>query len=714
VQDHAVIQMDMRHRNAQARKAFGQLSRQFYCKRNVNDATKISVFNALVVSRHAYNVHTWAWVTKKDVEQWQNGIRNQVAALAKNKVRPIPPFHFTTAELCAIVGVHSPEDLLHANRLRYVKRAIQVAPRCLWSLLYHNTHSNSWLAHFQESCNWLWDHAPGSRPQCFDDAAQAISFIALDVKWIGRIRTALKSCRQFRAAHADGKLWTLRMQNHLSKYEVLPSFHSAPQHQVWKCGLCDSSFHTKKALAVHARHKHQYKTLLKFYVLGDQCQACGKMFFCRARLLAHVGNSENCKATYFACFVPASEDTVEQIECEDLEQNRILKSQGWLPSKAFLPVTVAYGPLLPPHDSCGARDMQAKWLLRTQIPGRAFEGLEGFCEHTDVASAEETDVLPFLMQTNGGYLKGHAGVFQHYGLAAEAARLHITSLVFVHFFSGFRRCGDLQHCIEHHAVEEGRHMFCLSVDICLAKQHSDLTDSKTKQFWISRILSGQIIGIGGGPSCETWSAARHGPEGPPPVRSYDLPWGLRKLSMRQWQQVRTGTKLVQFLVELLCYAAHAGLCGFLEHPQFAVWLMKQRPASIWMLEILRLMARLECVQICSFDQCIYGLDAKKPTTLLLLRLETFKDVTFTKGLRGRCSHRHGHRPLQGIEDGGQFATARAKVYPKAMNETLALAVSRFLATRQVEETWHQLPDDLQELVSNNFVDSSTVQPDFYR
>ena len=105
-----MIQMDLRYRNAQARKAYGQLSRPFYCKRNVSDATKIPVFSALVMSRHAYNVHTWAWATKGDIEQWQNGIRNQVAALARNRVRPIPPFQFMTAELCALVGVHSPEE----------------------------------------------------------------------------------------------------------------------------------------------------------------------------------------------------------------------------------------------------------------------------------------------------------------------------------------------------------------------------------------------------------------------------------------------------------------------------------------------------------------------------------------------------------------------------------------------------------------------------
>jgi hypothetical protein len=112
VQDHAVIQKDLRYRNAQARKAYGQLNRQFYSKRNVYDSTKCEVYAALVLSRHAYNVHTWAWVTEGDLAQWENGIRSQVASLARNALRPISPFHFTTAELCALAGIHSPLDTL--------------------------------------------------------------------------------------------------------------------------------------------------------------------------------------------------------------------------------------------------------------------------------------------------------------------------------------------------------------------------------------------------------------------------------------------------------------------------------------------------------------------------------------------------------------------------------------------------------------------------
>ena len=257
------------------------------------------------------------------------------------------------------------------------------------------------------------------------------------------------------------------------------------------------------------------------------------------------------------------------------------------------------------------------------------------------------------------------------------------------------------------------HIFCISVDLCLAKKHSDLTDEDTKAFWIHKMRQGHILGVGGGPSCETWSAARHAPGGPPPVRSYDDPWGLPGLTRKQWAQVATGTKLIQFLVDLLLVAAQLGLCGFIEHPQFPVWLMQVRPSSIWMLHSLRTLARLECFQLCPFDQCIFELCAKKPTTLMLLRLSTFRDLALTRGCGGRCSHSSGHRPLQGIQQDGSFSTARAKIYPEAMNRALAIAVSRFLTDRHLYGV-PALPMDLQELNSTDITDGSIVQPDYHQ
>ena len=714
VQDHAIVQKDVRYRISQARKAYGQLSRQFYNKRNVSVHTKGSVFSALVMSRLSYNVHTWSWVTEADVACWENGIKTQVAALAKHKIRPVPAFHFSTAELCALVSLHGPVDILHANRLRYVRRAIHTAPAALWGLLHENPHNNSWLPQLLGSYQWMLQHLrPGVLPQC-NDAQELLYLVAMDQKWNGHVRTALKSSLQYHQARAQGKVWTSRLTHQVARFAVVSLPEVGKADKCWKCNLCDASFETKKALSAHARHKHQYRKVLKYYVLGDECLACGKKFFSRVRLLAHVGNAQQCTDTYFACFVPATEETVEQIEIEERDHARTLRSQGWHASKAFLPVTRIYGPLLPKCGTEGATAMQARWRSRVLDVGRAFEGLDGFCEQGSGDSSEEVEIIPFLMQSNGGRLQGEAGIYQQYGLAAETARLHIKGFLFIHFFSGFRRAGDLQDCIESHEVVGTDHLFCLSVDLCLAKEHSDLTDDHTKQFWIEKMKSGQILGIGGGPSCETWSAARHSPNGPPPVRSFDCPWGKTGLSSKQWTQVLTGTKLIQFLIDLLVLAAQIGLCGFLEHPQYPVWLMRQRPASIWTLTALRVLARLECFQLCSFDQCIYGLCATKPTTLMLLRMSTFKDITLSRGLRGRCSHPSGHRPLQGIQCDGTFATARAKIYPADMNRAIAFAVSRFLTERQLKTDWTVLPTDLQQLTCTEFVDDDIVQPDFHR
>ena len=244
------------------------------------------------------------------------------------------------------------------------------------------------------------------------------------------------------------------------------------------------------------------------------------------------------------------------------------------------------------------------------------------------------------------------------------------------------------------------------------KQRSDLTDPATCQFWKDQIHSGQILGCGGGPSCETWSAARHTPGGPRPVRSFDHPWGKPGLTKAESHQVSVGTALVQFLLELLTLVAIRGLCGFLEHPAFATWLVRQRPASVWTLRAFRCMAKLQCSTILTFDQCIFDLPAQKPTTLLLVRLPDFVSIVHGRGRRGRCSHQGGHKPLRGCTVEGLFQTARAKIYPPQMNNALAIAVGRFLADRNLTGS-HQLAAQLAELNSTELMGQDIVQPDFH-
>jgi len=160
MQDHGVINKDCGYRVGQARKAFGQLRRPFYGKRNVQDSTKVRVFQQLVMSRHLYNVHTWSWINTHDESKWKDGIRDAVGCLARNCIRPIPAFHFSTEELCALVGLHSPTDSLYAGCLRYLKRAVRTAPALLWSLVHDTISDNSWMSSVKRSLEWMCTHYP--------------------------------------------------------------------------------------------------------------------------------------------------------------------------------------------------------------------------------------------------------------------------------------------------------------------------------------------------------------------------------------------------------------------------------------------------------------------------------------------------------------------------------------------------------------------------
>ena len=203
-------------------------------------------------------------------------------------------------------------------------------------------------------------HLGAGATPAFGDAGSLLQFIVIDQKWNGRVKTALKSCLRFKEAGAQGKLWTLRIQAQISRFADVALRDISQKEKNWKCSLCPEGFDTKKALTVHARHKDQYRSLLKYVVLGDECLACCKKFFNRTRLLAHVGNSRACKNTYLACFVPASEEEVQKLEDEDRENYRMLKSEGWHSSKAFLPMIRVCGPVLPECGTDGAAAMKGQ------------------------------------------------------------------------------------------------------------------------------------------------------------------------------------------------------------------------------------------------------------------------------------------------------------------------------------------------------------------
>ena len=531
------------------------------------------------------------------------------------------------------------------------------------------------------------------------------------------MRATAASCRRYRQAVAEYHVWQKRFdRSFLAGGGVLPIQQSAPA-ETWVCDTCSRAFASRKALATHAGRVHGYRRVEKFYAIGNTCHACCKCYHSRQRYIEHLKFVPGCLETMKACFPPLDDDVVQALDREDQAHTHTMRQQGWGATKALVPVRKVAGPSLPPADSEDARTMHAKWQQRMQQGGSAFQNLSGrrAAEGTDEPKVHlfEDDLPAFLFESVAGPNAGD-GRFARTNLAREHARLHITSLVFVHVFSGYRRCQDLHQLLEH-KIWGSLHFFVLSIDMCIQKLEGNLATSDAFSFWTRQIQSGQICGLGGGPPCETFSAARLMADGPPPLRSGHWHLGFPNLAARPWHQCMVGSRLIRFIIEALLNLAMVGGCGFLEHPQFPLWAARRDPASIWRLREMKLLRTLECVAITSFDQCTVGADAKKPTTVLHVRLPSLREALQASGHRGRCNHGpNAHVPMAGRDGTGQFHTARAKIYPPGLNAAIAKAIFDYAqATFGSCDTSPNLPTVFGQYVTDNFVPMEFVQPDFH-
>ena len=704
---------DRRNRVASARSAAGQLHKPFFAKRHLALATKTQVFQSLVCSRHLFQVHTWCWVTERELQSWSTGLRHCVLAMARPLLKGLPQHMCTTDDLYAICQLSTPRDQLHAARLRFWKRLLESAPWMLWAALVEVQDPHGWIAQLRQSFQWINDFLPGGF-QVGSSLEDWQASVRLTPHWNALVKRASHACRQYRYRAASWKIWNAAMTVQIEKFGALFSDSGPASSACFQCEWCDACFATRRALTLHTTKLHGYRRREQYYLRDDTCWACGAKYHTRQRALLHLRAVPRCMEIYAQCFPPMSEEDVETLTQADRIVASELKSQGWSSTKAFAPPLRVYGPCLPHDDTEAVDRMRTFWNARTAVPGTGFEHLHGRCLEfaEDEPAADRCHGGPlFVFQTTGGPCDGHAGVFRTDGMVSMAFELRLQTRLFVHFFSGYRRTGDLQWQFENHLIIGRAHVFCISVDLCLARAHSDLTSASSLAFWRRKVAEGHVLGFGGGPPCETWTAARFMPGGPPPVRSYEEPWGLRSLSRRAHEQVVIGTKLLQFLIELLLFGLPFGVCSFLEHPAFPEWLAPRSPPSIWATDIMHKINSLACACTVSFDQCLFGCSSKKPTSLLLVRLPELRASLLARGRGGRCNHSFKHRALQGREGDG-FATARAKVYPPALNRCIAFGVQQFVERHSLMES-EQLPAELLPLNSDHLVDSEVIQPDYY-
>ena len=510
---------DIQSRAALAKAAWGSLARPLYSKAYVGLDTKVKAFKSLTMSRMLYNAHTWCSASDLDWERWQNHLRKPMGLMVKFTLMGTPPTHVDTADLFGMADMMTPIDLAHLARLRYLKRLLQYCPQPLWTCLAQVTDTQySWLRTCHDSCRWFqmfYPHHFG--PEQSQSILDWVPFVALDIRWKGRLRAAARACIRYRRAVAEHHIWQKRFDRAFTAPGgVLPVSQSA-QTETWSCDACPKTFASRRALATHAGRAHGYRRRVKFYAAGDTCHACCKWYHSRKRFIEHLTFVPTCLDVYLACFPALSDDTVIELDKDDQAHTVNMRLQGWGATKALLPVRRVSGPPLPPAPSPEAAAMKAKWAARLEHEGTAYNNLQG--RRTDAPGHDpevllfDDDIPPFVFQSAQGPNPGD-GRLALAGLAKIHARLHIKSMVFVHVFSGFRREGDL-HQILLQQVWGNIHFFVLSVDMCMQKAEGNLASSQAFRFWMAQIASGQICGMGGGP-CVKLSPLPDCSMGPPP------------------------------------------------------------------------------------------------------------------------------------------------------------------------------------------------------
>ena len=242
---------------------------------------------------------------------------------------------------------------------------------------------------------------------------------------------------------------------------------------------------------------------------------------------------------------------------------------------------------------------------------------------------------------------------------------------FHHLYSGLRREQDLEWYLLRAGGAAGLRIVVRTYDVGYGPEF-DLLQPEVLERLHQEIRAGRGDGAHSGAPCSTWSRARFRPNGPPPLRTRDRPWGLPRLSAADRKKVDQHSALLVNGLECLELLAELGAPGTAEHPEDP----GRAPfPSIWATELYQSFEKKAHYVRISFPQCAFEADSEKPTTLAYHKL-----LDAEKRFAGlRCTHA-AHVPLIGKDADGKFLTRTAQSYPPRLCEQLALMFVEHLST----------------------------------
>ena len=517
------------------------------------------------------------------------------------------------------------------------------------------------------------------------------------------------------------------------------------------CLICARFFPTKAAWSVHAFKRHQRVNDCRFLLGGGtRCEACLREYRTTRRLLHHLMHQKDCASRLRRQGLryevgPGRNNTQEDKDTSSFPIP-VIRSEGPMRQwAAWIPVAEEVDRNQPPQlerdeDLLGALHDYAMDL----IPTEAVEEQLQRCKEVLCTSSSpftliretaffffeelETHYEDAGLQINRARLALLAGLFKRrmkldwfvpasefdspwtgqelqenawrycqertsippWHAKAYIPRFCSRCLVFVHFFSGVRRQGDLQQYLEEIEIPQGCTRVVLSLDIVFDAKRADLTDPEVQRVWLDYIKRGCVCAIFAGPPCESWSRARKsggfpglscGDGGPRIIRTREQPHGLEALRIREVVQALTANALLLFTMEVFVWMTVLHRLMVIEHPAEPDAADEHWLASIWRLKAMQILERHPSTQLVRLLQGRFGGKSPKPTHLMIVAgdlpvseiLHRFATTSLPAALQmGTC--------------GREFATASLKEYPPLLCQGLADVVEHWCRKYTCEPT----------------------------
>ena len=295
---------EIKVRTGQARAIFNKHRRTVFQNPAVALKTRVRLFHVLVLSILNYNQGTWRPLYSGEWKYYHTAIMNMYRSLVRATVSFDEVQEWSHERICAFLESPSPQDLLHASRLRYLGSLWRGAPLIVW--WFHHLE-RSWFVAVQSAIEWLENSTAGLQDKTAADRRHSTwhQIIQKPSEWKYFINKATqhsiataKSEELIHRWHFEfaEKLIDKGLQIDHSDFMVaglyadgLPSRH---RYGCLRCGV----FHSKASWSVHAFRKHDRVAPERLGVFGTACIPCHKQYHTTQRLLRHLRHSQSCAA----------------------------------------------------------------------------------------------------------------------------------------------------------------------------------------------------------------------------------------------------------------------------------------------------------------------------------------------------------------------------------------------------------------------------------